>query len=83
MMKEYNVGDIKNMKIEDAKLRRNGEGYPDPTAYEAIVRTEAKDPDRARFLRLVGCILRICELSGFHLEERLVLRDERTGRVWY
>lgn len=75
----YNNEDIN----EDVNLRKNGEGYPDPTAYEAIKRAETDDPDRKRFLRVVGCILRICELSGFHLEEKLVLRDKRTGKVWF
>lgn len=68
---------------EDKDLRKNGEGYPDPTAYEAIKRLDPDDYEKRRFLRLVGCILRICELSGFHLEEKLVLRDKRTGKVYY
>lgn len=70
------------MQVE-RELRRNGEGYPDPTAYEAISRAEPEDYERKRFLRVVGCVLRILELSGFHLEEKLVLRDVRTGKVWY
>lgn len=68
---------------EDSKLKKNGEGYPDPTAYEAVKRAEPDDHDRKRFLRVIGCILRICELSGFHVEERLVLRDNRTGKIYY
>ena len=68
---------------EDIELRKNGEGYPDMTAYKAIKRAEPDDYDRKRFLRVVGCILRICELSGFHLEEKIVLKDKRTGRVYY
>lgn len=24
----------------------------------------------------------MCELAGFHLEERIVLRDEQTGKIW-
>lgn len=42
-------------------LRRNAEGYLDPTAYEAM---------------------RNCELSDFHIEERIVIKDKRTGKVW-
>ena len=68
---------------EELELKRNGEGYPDPTAYEAVKRAEPDDYDRKRFLRVVGCVLRILELSGFHLEERLVLRDTRTGKIYY
>ena len=81
-MKKYYKYDID----EDVDLKKNGEGYPDPTAYEAIKKAEPNDYEsyeRKRFLRVVGCILRICELSGFHLEEKIVLRDTRTGKVWF
>lgn len=73
----------KNGINDDIKLRKNGEGYPDPTAYKAIKKVDHEDYDRKRFLRVVGCILRICELSGFHLEEKIVLRDTRTGKVYF
>lgn len=72
--------------MHDHELMRNGSGYPDPTAYEAIKRIEEKksqnDSDHDKYMKLVGCILRICELSNFHLEERLVLRDNETGKVY-
>ena len=61
---------------------RNSEHYPDPTAYEGIKRAEGMDEDYKRCYKLIGCILRICELSGFKLESRLVLRDKRSGKVW-
>ena len=44
--------------------RKNAEGYPDPTAYEAIKRVEYQDPEKNRFYKVVGCVLRILELSG-------------------
>ena len=53
--------------------RTNHEGYSDPTAYEAIKNTEADDE------RFTGPV---CELSGFHLEERIILKDTQTGKVW-
>lgn len=68
---------------EDRDLRKNGEGYPDPTAYEAIKRAEPHDWERERFMKVVGCILRVCELAGFKLEGRIMLRDRRTGKAWY
>ena len=37
---------------------------------------------RERHHRLIGCILRICELSGYSVEERIVVKDKRTGKVW-
>ena len=68
-----------NHIIEERKLRRNGEGYPDPTAYKAIKNINSKSE---KVYKLIGCILRICELSGFSVEERIVLRDNETGKVW-
>ena len=70
----------------DRDLTKNGSGYPDPTAYSAIKQLEEEqrrnDPDYDKYMKLVGCILRVCELSGFHLEERLVLKDKFTGKVY-
>lgn len=59
--------------------RTNHEGYSDPTAYEAIKNTEEDDE---RFHKLLNTIFTICELSGFHLEERIILKDTQTGKVW-
>ena len=59
--------------------RTNHEGYSDPTAYEAIKNTGVDDE---RFHKLLNTIFTICELSGFHLEERIILKDTQTGKVW-
>lgn len=64
-------------------IRKNGEGYSDPTAYKAIKNTETKyDSDLDRFHKLLYAIRDICELADFGIEERLVLRDKRTGKIW-
>ena len=65
-------------------IRKNGEGYSDPTAYKAIKRTmeRDKDCDMDRFHKLLYAIRDICELADFGIEERLVLRDKRTGKIW-
>lgn len=60
-------------------LRKNGSGYNDPTAYEAI---KNMDAEIERFNKLLHTIFDICELSGFHIEGRIVLRDTHTGKVW-
>lgn len=60
-------------------LRKNAEGYSDPTAYEAI---KSADADDERFHKLLNTIFTICELSGFRLEERIVLKDTQSGKVW-
>ena len=58
---------------------RNGSGYPDPTAHEAIKKL---DKEEARCRKLLDTIFNLCELSGVHLEERIVVRDTTTGKIW-
>ena len=61
------------------ELRRNVEGYFDPTAYEAMKNMEKEDE---RFHKLLHTIFYLCELAGFDIEGRIVLVDKKTGRVW-
>jgi hypothetical protein len=70
------------MDIENEKLKRNGSGYPDPTAYAAIKNVDASSTSTYRFYKLLEIIFNICELSGFHLEERIVVKDKKTGKIW-
>ena len=63
--------------------RKNAEGYSDPTAYEAIRNVErGADADDDRFHKLLDTIFSICELSGFHVEERITIKDKKTGKIW-
>ncbi len=59
--------------------RKNAEGYSDPTAYEALRNIEQEED---RFHKLLDTIFTLCELSDFHIEERIVIKDKRTGRIW-
>lgn len=59
--------------------RKNAEGYSDPTAYEALKNIEQEED---RFHKLLETIFTLCELSDFHIEERIVIKDKRTGRIW-
>lgn len=61
-------------------LRKNSEGYSDPTAYHAIKSVDGDDVDR--FYKLLDTIFNICELSDFHIEGRIVIKDKKTGKVW-
>lgn len=65
------------MKNKD--IRKNASGYSDPTAYEAILHA---DTELERHHRLIRAIRDICELSDFHIEGRIILKDKRTGKVW-
>jgi hypothetical protein len=61
------------------EFKRNSSGYVDPTAYAAIKNIDAESE---RFQKLLTAIFTICDLAGFHLEERIVVRDKRTGKIW-
>jgi hypothetical protein len=56
----------------------NGSGCKDLTAYEAIQNIE----DETRVNKLLATIFNICELAGFRVENRIVLKDKRSGKVW-
>lgn len=61
---------------------RNASGCIDLTAHEAIRRVEAEQIESERFRKLLDTIFKICDLSDFHLEERIVVCDKRTGKIW-
>lgn len=63
----------------DRELSRNGSGYSDPTAYKAM---KNMNDEEERFRKLLNHIFYVCECAGFHIEERLVVKDKRTGRIW-
>ena len=83
-------------------IRRNGSGYYDPTAYQAIKNVEKEEQleeeanfqkllkeqtvhgktDDERFHKLMDTIFGLCELSGFHIEGRITIKDTKTGKIW-
>ena len=65
--------------MNDRELKRNGSGYVDPTAYNAIKNV---DKESERFHKVLNMIFDICELSGFSIEGRIILKDKKTGKVW-
>jgi hypothetical protein len=62
--------------------RRNASGYMDMTAFEAIRNVEREAEAEARYKKLLSTIFYICDLAGFHIEGRLVIRDKKTGKIW-
>lgn len=62
--------------------RRNASGYMDLTAYEAIENVDREADAEKRYKKLLSTIFYICDLAGFHIEERIVIRDKKTGKVW-
>lgn len=67
------------VSVEDRELRRNASGCSDPTAYRAIKNIDKEDE---KFRKLLHTIFYICDNAGFHIEGRIVLVDDETGRVW-
>lgn len=57
----------------------NASGLPDPTAYEAIKEVSAEE---LRFQTLIKTLKNVIRLSDFELENRIELRDRRTGRTY-
>lgn len=61
--------------------KRNKSGCLDLTAYEAIRRADI-EMEHERLHRMVDILHAVCELNDFHIEEHVVLKDKRTGKVW-
>lgn len=65
---------------------RNASGCYDPTAYKAIIKADEdlkKSREEQIRIRNVICeIHKICNANGLHVEERIILRDKRTGKIW-
>ena len=63
--------------------RCNSEGYIDPTAYEAlqpIIKAEAALENKVSFL--IKVMKFIAHESGFHILNRIELRDRSSGRTF-
>lgn len=71
----------RDTKDKKTPLHKNKSGYYDPTAYHAIRKADAEN-DRERLTKLLNLIFSISELSGFRVEERIVLKDLKTGKIW-
>lgn len=87
---ELHEREVNRQKIEAARkaenkvdIGKNASGYRDPVAREAIS-SAVKDAreDEARFYKFLDTIFNMAELSGFHFEERVVVKDKKTGKVW-
>ena len=69
------------MYKKDSDLKKNASGCKDLTAYEGIKNAD-KALEKERYKKLIGAILRVCEPAGFTVESKIVLKDNRTGKVW-
>ena len=60
----------------------NASGCKDLTAYHAIKNVTREEQAEERLNKLLATIFYIVDLAGFHIEERIVLKDKKTGKVW-
>ena len=62
--------------------RRNLSGCMDMTAYEAINNVSKEEWNERRVKKVLATIYNVCELAGFRVESRIVLKDKKTGKEW-
>ena len=87
------MNEIKNKKNYICHRVPNGDGVTsakykyvkravDEVERNTVATTEDSDYEQRRVNSLLHVIFKICELSGFWVEERIVLKDRKTGKIW-
>lgn len=66
---------------------RNPEGYPDPTAHDALTnvmreRSQQLEAADQRMSRLIKVLKGAIDLAGFELMARIEIKDKSTGRMY-
>ena len=61
------------------KSLKNGSGYIDPTAYSAIKQVTEEEKKVSKVIKTLQAVAR---LTGYEIENRIVLRDKVSGRIW-
>lgn len=69
--------------MPDYGIKKNKEGYADPTAHAALRSIIAEENDQQRRVsELVGVLKYIIDKAGYDLLARIELRDRRTGKEY-
>lgn len=64
-----------------AKPWENAEGYPDPTAYEAMKPVIAEENEQEKRVKtLIHILKHIIDFAGFDLLNRIEIRDRKNGK---
>ena len=63
----------------ESTMYKNHEGYPDPAAGAAIHEADRPPEDYRKTVRMM---LFTAKCMGYHVEDTIRLRDEKTGRLW-
>lgn len=78
-MKKFTRSVKKNVSNEK-DLKYNGQHYIDLTAYDAIKHMDSEENER--FNKTLHILKSICDIAGFSIENRIILKDNKTGRIW-
>ena len=69
--------------MPDYGIRRNSEGYNDPTAYAALSKIQQEENEQNRRVAdLIHVLKYIIDKAGFKLAARIELRDKKTGKEY-
>ena len=70
-------------------MLRNGEGYTDPTAdrvFSSVLKKPPLSEQDAKSLPRIKHLMHLLRFAaiefGFDIEERVILRDKQTGKIW-
>lgn len=69
--------------MPDYGIKKNKEGYSDPTAHTAIRNIiQEENEQQRRVSELVGVLKYIIDKAGYDLLARIEIRDRRTGKEY-
>ncbi len=73
-----------DMTSREGEKSMNNEKYADPTAEQAVshVMREQKHHDEHRVGLVIRIIKLVLELADMEIEERIRIRDKKTGKLW-
>lgn len=63
-------------------MKKNKEGYNDPTAYKGMMAVLREEVEQRRLNHLINFIKRLVDEEGYELLNRIELRDRRTGKEY-
>ncbi len=61
--------------------KKNHEGYDDPTTFAAMQKVD-NDPEQKELNCLIKMITKIAFYAGYSIENRLILKNKKTGKIW-
>lgn len=61
--------------------KKNSEGYDDPTTFAAMRKVD-NDPEQKELTCLIKMITKIASYAGYSIENRIILKNKKTGKIW-